>query len=94
MKIWIIRGKYDYEALREYYEKYPLRKSNDYQHGQYLYWARKSNWEGKEVTSIQTNKPSATRAFKRAKQSMELSFRKHIVDIELVELDITLPGGE
>ena len=93
MKVWIIRGKYNFEVLREYYEENPLRKTNDYKDGQYLYWTRDSRFKNKEIASIQTNKPSATRAFKRAVNSMSTG-RQIVIDIELVEVELILPDGE
>ena len=94
MTIWIIRGKYNYEVMREYYEEFPYRKTNDFEDGQWLYWSRTSSWVNKDKVSIQVNKPSASRAFKRAKDIMEDSFRTYITDIELLEMDIKLPNGE
>jgi hypothetical protein len=94
MKVWIIRGKYNYEVLREYYEEHPLRKDNNYQDGQYLYWTRDSRWEKKEIASIQTNNGSAKRAFKRAVNYMENCYNKYIIDIELLEIELVLPDGE
>lgn len=94
MKVWVIRGKYNYEVLEEYYKEHPLRRHNNFKDGQYLYWGRKSSWNETTTASIQSNKPSAVRAFKRAKNGMEHSYRKYVIDIELVEVELTLPNGD
>ena len=94
MKIWIIRGKYNYEAVREVCEKFQISRLKKLTDGQYLYWTRKSDFEQQDKASIQSNKPSALRAFKRAKKHMELVHNKYITDIELVHLNIKLPNGD
>jgi hypothetical protein len=59
-----------------------------------LYWTRDSRWKKKELVSIQVNKASASRAFRRAKENMDYYDRKFVKDIELLEIDIELPNGE
>ena len=94
MKVWLIRGKYNLKALKEFHEKYPIYKDDSLVDGQYLYWSRKSMFTKKETASIQTNEPSAQRAFKRAKERANKSKIKKIIDIEIVEVELILPGGD
>jgi hypothetical protein len=93
MKIWIIRGKYNRQALVNntlFWNRYQNEYDKKYTDGQYLYWTRDSRFDKKELASIQVNRPSANRAFKRAK---EYCF-DWILNIELVEIEIALPNEE
>ncbi len=92
MKVWVIRGKYDRESQKEFFKQYPYYDEG-FKDGQYLYWSRKSEWVNKDKVSVQVNKPSADRAFKRAKNNMSYDNPK-VVDIELTEAELIMPNGE
>ena len=91
MKVWLIRGEQDTVALGEFYKEYPQYINDKIKDEKYLYWTRKSKFSNKEVASIQTNKPSAERSFKRAKKDADSSKRKIVKNVELIELELKLP---
>ena len=94
MKVWLIRGKYNLKGLKEFHKDYPQYKDDSLKDGQYLYWSRKTMFTKKETASIQTNKASAQRAFKRAKKQVGESYNKKIVNLEIIEVELVLPGGD
>ena len=97
MKVWVIRGKFSDVPKKEFIENYDEEMYNRHhendKEGDYKYWTRKSTWEKKEIASIQTNVASAKRAFKRAKDRAAKSYYKWIMDVEMLELELPLPGG-
>ncbi len=93
MKVWVIRGKYNHKVLEEYYKEHPLRRNDNFEDGQYVYWSRTSTWEETTTASVQVNHGSAKRAFKRAVEHRE-GKRQWVVDIELVEAELILPNGD
>lgn len=92
MIVWLIRGKFNRKALEEVIKKHPHHRKG-FVDGQYLYWSRTSTWEKTTKASIQVNRPSADRAFKRAKNHMN-GMLPYIINIELVETDLFLPNGD
>jgi len=94
MKVWLIRGKYNLKALKEFHKKYPYYKDDSLKDGQYLYWSRRTTFTKKETASIQANKASAQRAFKRAKKQEDGSYNKKIIDVEMIEVELVLPDGD
>ena len=97
MKVWLIRGRYNRQHLANnpnFWEYYGEEYDKKYTDGQWLYWTRNSNFDKKEVASIQANKPSADRALKRAKKLFVSETEAKIIGIELVEAELIIPQGE